>query len=142
MSEKKFSAFTSEGGKLGDEYYKKRETFHWQDAFMCYTDDRSAYLTSVQRARIRNILNQKKYNRRLLVLGGITLLLFLVFLFTDMYLAPLNTLIVIKVAISILEITAYGISLFLYIIKPYNSLFYMLPTMFILFFVYLTMYVL
>ena len=64
--------------ELGDYHYEKRSSTDWTEAYRYYTGYGAPAMNGDRKGRLRNIFNQKIFNKSTLVLSGILFLLTLV----------------------------------------------------------------
>ena len=108
----------------------------WDAAYRLYTYGNAPSLTRSQRFHMVEVLNQKKYNLRLLILGLIWVVLFFLFLLIGPAGAFHNTSGLVTGIFAFLHLGLYVWNLRKYIVAPFDLLHLLMPELIICTFAY------
>ena len=115
--------------EYGDYVFSERGSLHWDEALAAYFDFKDEKLNPEQRTHVKDILNQRIYNRRLFRNAVIWLMLLICCMICSQLLAhfaPSTLFFAILLLLNAGVLAAASLS---YRKHPYNSLCWMLPVM-------------
>lgn len=129
-------------GILGDYYYDRGGANNWTHAYLYYTGYGTAALTDKRQTAVKNIMNQKQYNLRVLLFGAIFLAAALAMFFVTPAAALYNPHYVLRWIFLIFDLAAWGAAAIHYRSYPYDFINWLLPSMFGIWWIYLFIWLL
>ena len=109
----------------------------WNEAYTWYTDEDTPALNEAEQKHMVQILNQKRYNLRLFIIGAVWIAVFIILLLID----PMSSIHEVSVAVKALFVAAHAL-LYLYhmwrfVVAPYDLCRRLLPELAFCTFAYL-----
>lgn len=127
---------------LGDYYYKLGGGSNWTKAYECYTGYGSLALNATRKKNLVNILNNKRYNQRVLLFG----LIFWAAMFAMSFVHPAASLYgtdaVVRTIALLGNAGILGAAVYRYREHPYDFMNWLLPSMFGVWWIYLCIWLL
>lgn len=127
---------------LGDYYYKLGGGSNWTKAYECYTGYGSLALNAARKKNLVNIINNKKYNQKVLLFG----LVFWAAMFAMSFVHPAASLYGRDTAVRTIALLCnaglLGAAVYRYREHPYDFMNWLLPSMFGVWWIYLCIWLL
>lgn len=127
---------------LGDYYYKQGKGSNWTKAYECYTGYGSLALNATRKKNLVNIINNKRYNQRVLLFG----LIFWAAMFAMAFVHPAASLYGRDAAVRTVALLCnaglLGGAVYRYRKHPYDFMNWLLPSMFGVWWIYLCIWLL